>query len=105
MIGFEEKPADPKPIPGDARHCLASMGIYVFTARFLFEHSAATPRGRDSQHDFGRDIIPAIIDTQPRVRLSVHATRTASRTPTGATWARWTPTTRPTWTWSRSIRS
>ena len=37
IIGFEEKPNEPKTIPGDDAHCLASMGIYVFTARFLFE--------------------------------------------------------------------
>src|SRR5689334_7706414 len=35
--GFQEKPADPRTIPGDSEHIYASMGIYVFTARFLFE--------------------------------------------------------------------
>jgi len=37
LSGFQEKPDNPKPIPGDPNSCLASMGIYVFTARFLFE--------------------------------------------------------------------
>ena len=37
IIGFEEKPANPLTLPGDDQHCLASMGIYVFTSRFLFE--------------------------------------------------------------------
>ena len=37
VMGFEEKPLEPKSIPGDTKHALASMGIYVFTARFLFE--------------------------------------------------------------------
>jgi glucose-1-phosphate adenylyltransferase len=61
IVGFEEKPAQPKPIPGDAEHCLASMGIYVFNAPLLFDllcHDATLP---DSAHDFGRNIIPSII--------------------------------------------
>ena len=62
--GFQEKPAEPKCIPGDDGHCLASMGIYVFTARFLFEQLCRDATERDSHHDFGKDIIPSIIDTQ-----------------------------------------
>jgi glucose-1-phosphate adenylyltransferase len=61
ILGFEEKPAHPKPIPGDPNHCLASMGIYVFTARFMFEQLLADANRPDSAHDFGRNIIPAII--------------------------------------------
>jgi glucose-1-phosphate adenylyltransferase len=63
VVGFEEKPADPKPVPGDEAHCLASMGIYVFTARFLFEELCRDATRRGSRHDFGGDVIPAIIDT------------------------------------------
>ena len=105
VIGFEEKPAEPKPIPGDPRHCYASMGIYVFTTRFLFEQLCQDATRHGSNHDFGGDIIPSIIHSHRVVRPSVSGTRTASRTPTGATSARWTPTTRPTWTSCRSIRS
>jgi glucose-1-phosphate adenylyltransferase len=61
IIGFEEKPAHPKPIPGDPEHCLASMGIYVFTARFMFEQLLADANRQDSAHDFGRNIIPSVI--------------------------------------------
>ncbi|MCC6492654.1 MAG: glucose-1-phosphate adenylyltransferase [Pirellulales bacterium] len=63
IIGFEEKVPNPKTIPGDPDHCLASMGIYVFNAPFLFDqlcHDATLP---DSGHDFGRNIIPSIIGT------------------------------------------
>jgi len=63
VIGFQEKPADPKPIPGDEEHCLASMGIYMFTARFLFEELCRDATRRGSRHDFGGDVIPAILDT------------------------------------------
>ncbi|HWB11939.1 MAG TPA: glucose-1-phosphate adenylyltransferase [Pirellulales bacterium] len=63
IIGFQEKPADPRHIPGDERHALASMGIYVFPARFMFEQLCQDATRRQSAHDFGRDIIPALIDT------------------------------------------
>ena len=63
IIGFEEKPLEPKPIPGDREHCLASMGIYVFTARFLFEQLCQDATAPGSAHDFGRNIIPSIIGT------------------------------------------
>ncbi|MHB8866050.1 MAG: GlgC family sugar phosphate nucleotidyltransferase, partial [Pirellulaceae bacterium] len=59
----EEKSDEPKTIPGDSRHCLASMGIYVFTARFLFEQLCRDATDPDSAHDFGRNIIPSIIDS------------------------------------------
>lgn len=63
VIGFEEKLPHPKTIPGDDQHCLASMGIYVFTARFLFEQLCADANKPGSAHDFGHNIIPAIIGT------------------------------------------
>ena len=63
IIGFEEKKPDPKTIPGDPDRCLASMGIYVFTARFLFEQLCRDATRPDSSHDFGKNIIPSIIDT------------------------------------------
>ncbi len=62
-VGFEEKPANPKPIPGDEANCLASMGIYVFTARFLFEELCRDATRRGSQHDFGNDILPSVLET------------------------------------------
>ena len=64
VVGFEEKPEHPTPIPGDDAHCLASMGIYVFTARFLFEQLCNDANQPGSKHDFGRDVIPSIIESQ-----------------------------------------
>ncbi len=61
IVGFEEKPANPTPIPGQENLTLASMGNYIFNTEFLFDQllrDAATP---DSSRDFGNDIIPAII--------------------------------------------
>jgi glucose-1-phosphate adenylyltransferase len=63
IIGFEEKVPNPKTIPGDPEHCLASMGIYVFTARFLFEQLCRDATKPGSRHDFGRDIIPDNIES------------------------------------------
>lgn len=61
--GFEEKPEVPKTVPGDPAHIYASMGIYVFTARFLFEQLCLDATKPGSSHDFGKNIIPSIIDT------------------------------------------
>jgi glucose-1-phosphate adenylyltransferase len=63
VIGFEEKQPHARTIPGDPRHCLASMGIYVFNARFLFEQLMLDATRPGSAHDFGHNIIPAIVDT------------------------------------------
>lgn len=64
IVGFEEKPAAPKSIPGDPDHCLASMGIYVFSARFLYEQLCRNAAQADAGHDFGHHIIPSIISSQ-----------------------------------------
>ncbi|BBO36501.1 glucose-1-phosphate adenylyltransferase [Lacipirellula parvula] len=63
IIGFEEKVPNPKTIPGDPDHCLASMGIYVFNAPFLFDQLCQDATLPESAHDFGRNIIPSIINT------------------------------------------
>ncbi len=63
VIGFEEKKTHPKTIPGDPRHCLASMGVYMFNARFLFEQLCLDATRPGSAHDFGHNIIPSIIET------------------------------------------
>jgi glucose-1-phosphate adenylyltransferase len=63
IIGFQEKHPEPKTIPGDDEHCLASMGIYVFSARFLFEQLCKDATEIKSDHDFGKNIIPSIIDS------------------------------------------
>ncbi|MAT72119.1 MAG: glucose-1-phosphate adenylyltransferase [Planctomycetaceae bacterium] len=63
IVGFEEKPANPKTIPGDDEHCLASMGIYVFNAPFLFDQLCQDATLPGSAHDFGKNIIPSIINT------------------------------------------
>ncbi len=58
---FNEKPENPKPIPGNAECALVSMGIYVFNARFLFELLKLDNEDSNSSHDFGKDIIPKLV--------------------------------------------
>ncbi|MBI5451433.1 MAG: glucose-1-phosphate adenylyltransferase [Gammaproteobacteria bacterium] len=55
---FVEKPDAPKPMPGRSDLALASMGIYVFNASFLFEQLTRDADQSASSHDFGKDIIP-----------------------------------------------
>lgn len=62
VIGFQEKPAVPAEVPGKPGICLASMGNYLFNTEFLYDrlvHDAAQPA---SAHDFGNDVIPAMIE-------------------------------------------
>ncbi len=61
IVGFEEKPAAPTPIPGDPERCLASMGNYIFNTEFLYEELIRDADLHESGHDFGRDIIPSLI--------------------------------------------
>ncbi len=61
--GFEQKPAVPKTIPGSTDTCLASMGIYVFSAEFLFDQLCRDATLQESAHDFGKNIIPSIIQS------------------------------------------
>ena len=72
VTGFDEKPAAPRPMPGSTDRALASMGVYVFNAAFLFEQLIRDADDRRSSHDFGKDLIPHIVG-----RYRVHAHRFA----------------------------
>ncbi|MFT5162717.1 MAG: glucose-1-phosphate adenylyltransferase [Alteromonadaceae bacterium] len=61
VVGFDEKPANPTPIPGQEGLTLASMGNYIFTTEFLFKQLEKDAANPNSSHDFGNDIIPSII--------------------------------------------
>jgi glucose-1-phosphate adenylyltransferase len=62
VVGFQEKPRDPEPMPGRPDVALASMGIYVFNPRLLERLLRADAENRGSAHDFGKNIIPEAID-------------------------------------------
>ena len=62
VIEFNEKPEHPASIPGKEGMCLASMGNYVFNTEFLYEQVIRDADTPGSDHDFGKNIIPSIID-------------------------------------------
>ena len=61
IVDFVEKPADPPPMPGKPESALASMGIYVFDAQYLYRELERDMADAASSHDFGKDIIPRVV--------------------------------------------
>jgi glucose-1-phosphate adenylyltransferase len=64
ITGFQEKPKQPIPIPGSPDFTLASMGVYVFDTDVLVRALEADA-GQPTNHDFGKDILPALIHQVP----------------------------------------
>ena len=62
IISFIEKPADPPGLPDKPEIALASMGIYVFETEFLFDQLRRDAADPGSSHDFGKDLIPYIVE-------------------------------------------
>lgn len=75
IVGFVEKPPTTAGLPDDPAHALGSMGIYVFDTRVLFERLCSDAADPTSSHDFGKNIIPAMI----RDGLDVYAHRFRDR--------------------------
>ncbi|MDP3787205.1 MAG: glucose-1-phosphate adenylyltransferase [Candidatus Omnitrophota bacterium] len=67
ILGFEEKPKVPKTIPQDPKHVYASMGIYVFNTSVLREELTADAQNEESKHDFGKNILPAMVAKKAKV--------------------------------------
>lgn len=62
IISFLEKPSDPPSMPDNPDKSFASMGIYVFRTKFLFEQLARDAADPNSSRDFGKDIIPYLVE-------------------------------------------
>ena len=62
IVGFEEKPENPRPSPTDPNSALASMGVYVFDTDVLVRAISEDAK-RDTAHDFGKNIIPDLVST------------------------------------------
>ncbi len=88
IIDFVEKPANPPTMPGDDTKSLASMGIYVFDADYLYELLEEDDKDENSSHDFGKDIIPKIIESWHGVCTSFPAVLRAVRPECGTLLAR-----------------
>jgi len=71
ITAFKEKPARPVPMPDRPERTLASMGIYVFDEAFLYEQLIRDAEDSGSSHDFGKDLIPRLVESG----LPVHAHR------------------------------
>jgi glucose-1-phosphate adenylyltransferase len=69
ITGFLEKPSNPPGLPDDPSKALASMGIYLFNTDVLISALKDDAKKADSSHDFGRDIIPALLKDK---RLLAH---------------------------------
>ena len=82
IVSFLEKPADPPGIPGSPDQALASMGIYVFETQFLFDQLRRDAADPNSNHDFGKDIVPYIVERGKAVahRFAASCVRSSSET-------------------------
>jgi glucose-1-phosphate adenylyltransferase len=67
VVGFAEKPAAPAPMPERPDRALASMGVYVADAGFLYDAIIRDADDPDSSHDFGKDVIPRLVADGARV--------------------------------------
>ena len=67
IIGFEEKPQKPKPLPNDPLHALISMGIYLFNTETLVRAVIQDAKRTDSDHDFGKNVIPSLVQQGAQV--------------------------------------
>jgi len=68
IAGFDEKPERPRAMPGRPDRALVSMGIYVFNAEALYGALSRDAAAPGSRHDFGCDLIPAMLAAGRRVR-------------------------------------
>ncbi|HEV2245190.1 MAG TPA: glucose-1-phosphate adenylyltransferase [Terriglobia bacterium] len=62
IVGWQEKPPNPKPSPQNPNKCYASMGIYCFNRDVLIRCTVDDAEDADSNHDFGKDIIPKLLE-------------------------------------------
>ena len=67
VVGFQEKPSDPTPLPGHPNTALVSMGNYIFSADVLIEALRADAESLTSSHDFGKDLIPNLLASGHRI--------------------------------------
>jgi glucose-1-phosphate adenylyltransferase len=81
MIGFQEKPASPKPMPEHPDMALVSMGNYIFNKKFLVRELFEDASVNASSHDFGKDVIPNIYKEYPIYVYNLADNRIPGETP------------------------
>lgn len=67
LVGFEEKPKNPKTIPGNSKICLASMGNYIFNKNILVDALFKDACKEKTNHDFGKNVIPSLLQEGKRI--------------------------------------
>ena len=67
LIGFEEKPANPKTIPNNPKMCLASMGNYIFNKNILVDALFKDACQEKTNHDFGKNVIPSLLEENKKI--------------------------------------
>jgi len=72
VVDFLEKPANPPAVPNSPGVALASMGIYIFRSEVLIRALEEDAANADSQHDFGKNIIPSLIHSAPVYSYRFH---------------------------------
>lgn len=72
IIGFQEKPKNPQPIPGQPTMALASMGNYIFNSRDLVLLLKKDAKEKNSSHDFGKNILPSLVETGKLFAYNYH---------------------------------
>lgn len=86
VTAFVEKPADPPAMPGKPDKALASMGIYVFSLSYLTEVLNENAKRPNTQHDFGKDIIPPLVENADVLAHSLQDSAIYSPGQTKAYW-------------------
>jgi glucose-1-phosphate adenylyltransferase len=86
IVSFLEKPKDPPGMPDKPEMALASMGIYVFETKFLFEQLRRDAADPNSSHDFGKDLIPIIVKGGKAVAHRFTTSCVRSKNETQAYW-------------------
>ena len=84
VVGFQEKPSDPTPIPGRPDTCLVSMGNYFFRSGVLQDALIDDARDPSSAHDFGKNVIPALLNAGKHIRIYDFATNRVPGEPADA---------------------
>lgn len=67
VIDFQEKPRVPIEIPDEPGHCFVNMGIYIFNSETLIDVLESDDKNPNSSHDFGKDVIPAMINSKRKI--------------------------------------
>jgi glucose-1-phosphate adenylyltransferase len=86
IVDFVEKPANPPAMPGKPDRALASMGIYIFNARYLYRELERDMADPNSSHDFGKDIIPKMVRAGVAVAHPFDLSCVGTKTGSGPYW-------------------